>query len=204
GTRELEQVVLVGVPAHHGRRIQQHGEGGNPLDPGEKFAQALGVVPGGAQQRRIEARPIGLGLVPVDDLGVDACGAERRQQRRHVRVETARGARAHQGDRYPHSLIPAPRFISATATANSARSEEHTSELQSPYDLVCRLLLEKNKTVMATLDYYAQVDLEDVKREFAKLDLLGGGSPANSSRRVRLLEELVPLIPKCREQDWTA
>src|SRR6266705_4382049 len=28
---------------------------------------------------------------------------------------------------------------------SSTRSEEHTSELQSPYDLVCRLLLEKNK-----------------------------------------------------------
>src|SRR5207248_9384871 len=27
----------------------------------------------------------------------------------------------------------------------SFRSEEHTSELQSPYDLVCRLLLEKKK-----------------------------------------------------------
>src|SRR5207248_5847913 len=27
----------------------------------------------------------------------------------------------------------------------SHRSEEHTSELQSPYDLVCRLLLEKKK-----------------------------------------------------------
>src|SRR5207248_10218670 len=26
-----------------------------------------------------------------------------------------------------------------------SRSEEHTSELQSPYDLVCRLLLEKKK-----------------------------------------------------------
>src|SRR5438094_6638768 len=26
-----------------------------------------------------------------------------------------------------------------------ARSDEHTSELQSPYDLVCRLLLEKKK-----------------------------------------------------------
>src|SRR5437867_6323787 len=26
------------------------------------------------------------------------------------------------------------------------RSEEHTSELQSPYDLVCRLLLEKKNT----------------------------------------------------------
>src|SRR5207248_10631738 len=28
-----------------------------------------------------------------------------------------------------------------------ARSEEHTSELQSPYDLVCRLLLEKKKLI---------------------------------------------------------
>src|SRR5438094_10134007 len=28
---------------------------------------------------------------------------------------------------------------------NKVRSEEHTSELQSPYDLVCRLLLEKKK-----------------------------------------------------------
>src|SRR5437867_9667285 len=28
---------------------------------------------------------------------------------------------------------------------NDIRSEEHTSELQSPYDLVCRLLLEKKK-----------------------------------------------------------
>src|SRR5437867_8814653 len=27
------------------------------------------------------------------------------------------------------------------------RSEEHTSELQSPYDLVCRLLLEKKKSM---------------------------------------------------------
>src|SRR5437867_10771830 len=29
--------------------------------------------------------------------------------------------------------------------AGVIRSEEHTSELQSPYDLVCRLLLEKKK-----------------------------------------------------------
>src|SRR5437867_10141344 len=32
-----------------------------------------------------------------------------------------------------------------------ARSEEHTSELQSPYDLVCRLLLEKKKTTRISL-----------------------------------------------------
>src|SRR5437867_5223169 len=30
----------------------------------------------------------------------------------------------------------------------SERSEEHTSELQSPYDLVCRLLLEKKKKII--------------------------------------------------------
>src|SRR5438094_4108744 len=30
-------------------------------------------------------------------------------------------------------------------TSCNFRSEEHTSELQSPYDLVCRLLLEKKK-----------------------------------------------------------
>src|SRR5437867_7370935 len=31
----------------------------------------------------------------------------------------------------------------APQLATQLRSEEHTSELQSPYDLVCRLLLEK-------------------------------------------------------------
>src|SRR5207248_10023522 len=36
------------------------------------------------------------------------------------------------------------RHIAGTGVATS-RSEEHTSELQSPYDLVCRLLLEKKK-----------------------------------------------------------
>src|SRR5207248_8347309 len=32
--------------------------------------------------------------------------------------------------------------------ADIGRSEEHTSELQSPYDLVCRLLLEKKKQIL--------------------------------------------------------
>src|SRR5574342_975011 len=33
-----------------------------------------------------------------------------------------------------------------TSAAADCRSEEHTSELQSPPELVCRLLLEKKKT----------------------------------------------------------
>src|SRR5207248_7017569 len=47
---------------------------------------------------------------------------------------------------------PRPGFTKATVSAwrvsleaRGLRSEEHTSELQSPYDLVCRLLLEKKK-----------------------------------------------------------
>src|SRR5256885_12703002 len=37
-----------------------------------------------------------------------------------------------------------------TPTHRAWRSEEHTSELQSPCNLVCRLLLEKKKTNTAT------------------------------------------------------
>src|SRR5256885_6786101 len=36
-------------------------------------------------------------------------------------------------------------FHSANRRADEPRSEEHTSELQSPCNLVCRLLLEKKK-----------------------------------------------------------
>src|SRR6266496_6062791 len=38
-----------------------------------------------------------------------------------------------------------PRWPSPSPTLRRARSEEHTSELQSRRDLVCRLLLEKKK-----------------------------------------------------------
>src|SRR5256885_4795556 len=42
---------------------------------------------------------------------------------------------------------PAPRSSSGKSPTRLAnRSEEHTSELQSPCNLVCRLLLEKKKT----------------------------------------------------------
>src|SRR5258708_17039371 len=41
--------------------------------------------------------------------------------------------------------LPENRFC-CCGNARKARSEEHTSELQSPDHLVCRLLLEKKKT----------------------------------------------------------
>src|SRR5256885_12938038 len=41
--------------------------------------------------------------------------------------------------------------IAATVTVMGQRSEEHTSELQSPCNLVCRLLLEKKKKIYRLL-----------------------------------------------------
>src|SRR5690348_17825776 len=38
-------------------------------------------------------------------------------------------------------------FLAACRHSGKARSEEHTSELQSPVHLVCRLLLEKKKNI---------------------------------------------------------
>src|SRR5207248_4339373 len=47
-------------------------------------------------------------------------------------------------------------YIGAGAVAaGGVRSEEHTSELQSPYDLVCRLLLEKKKKKRMMIQYMA-------------------------------------------------
>src|SRR5437867_5899319 len=52
------------------------------------------------------------------------------------------------------SAVVTPIHTTTIREGVTPRSEEHTSELQSPYDLVCRLLLEKkkNKTESVQLD----------------------------------------------------
>src|SRR5690348_17432109 len=76
-------------------------------------------------------------------------------QRRHVGV-ARRILGADEGDEEGGGA-PAPRpgavpraggirTVRLGARPGDARSEEHTSELQSPVHLVCRLLLEKKKT----------------------------------------------------------
>src|SRR5258708_27674705 len=47
---------------------------------------------------------------------------------------------------HDHALCGAQRPLRALPLHRLERSEEHTSELQSPDHLVCRLLLEKKKT----------------------------------------------------------
>src|SRR5437773_8871616 len=52
------------------------------------------------------------------------------------------------GERPPRSA--GRRERSGSGSAGARRSEEHTSELQSHHDLVCRLLLEKKKNKQNT------------------------------------------------------
>src|SRR5699024_11426053 len=47
---------------------------------------------------------------------------------------------------FDRPLLPAARGSLCSNLCAAFRSEEHTSELQSRFDLVCRLLLEKKKT----------------------------------------------------------
>src|SRR5256885_10898926 len=47
------------------------------------------------------------------------------------------------GFRYKEENHEASRYLFKTVARVTLRSEEHTSELQSPCNLVCRLLLEK-------------------------------------------------------------
>src|SRR5699024_12736583 len=67
--------------------------------------------------------PLGPTDVRVENLIVGICGTDK-----HLHMGEF-------GPAYP--LIPGHEIV--------GRSEEHTSELQSRFDLVCRLLLEKNK-----------------------------------------------------------
>src|SRR5437867_6526934 len=65
---------------------------------------------------------------------------------------------------------PWSRISSSFSTSNKClvvaarRSEEHTSELQSPYDLVCRLLLEKKKAMDIAFRQNSVLDREDAGR----------------------------------------
>src|SRR5690348_9012734 len=67
-----------------------------------------------------------------------------------VNVHSARHVRQLQGKpaSAPAQGLPGGQYGLPTARVESSlRSEEHTSELQSPVHLVCRLLLEKKKRI---------------------------------------------------------
>src|SRR5260221_11895457 len=78
--------------------------------------------------------------------------AQRGQQLRFITTRHEQGA-AYMAFGYAKStgrvgvytVVPGPGLLNSGAALCTARSEEHTSELQSHSDLVCRLLLEKKK-----------------------------------------------------------
>src|SRR5437867_5765301 len=51
----------------------------------------------------------------------------------------------------------------------ASRSEEHTSELQSPYDLVCRLLLEKKNKILSSSGAATSLIRHAITRTIASL-----------------------------------
>src|SRR3989454_557867 len=60
-----------------------------------------------------------------------------------------------------------PELLRQAQIQGRVRSEEHTSELQSPCNLVCRLLLEKKKNnVVASVDVKDDYDLAGVARRW--------------------------------------
>src|SRR5258708_29298226 len=81
-----------------------------------------------AQQRRVQARVV----------------EQRRPDRRPNRAPE-RERRLREGVDDGADSVACGRSDRPTAIATKPRSEEHTSELQSPDHLVCRLLLEKKK-----------------------------------------------------------
>src|SRR5256885_7362918 len=82
-------------------------------------------------------RPPRSTLFPYTTLFRSGFAAHHRAQRDERVVAPAREAAALEGERLQRERD--------FERARHARSEEHTSELQSPCNLVCRLLLEKKK-----------------------------------------------------------
>src|SRR5690348_18030518 len=68
----------------------------------------------------------------TDDWSSDVCSSDLAHARRVVKEQS--------GVKFRDRVISRP-----TVVGRLGRSEEHTSELQSPVHLVCRLLLEKKK-----------------------------------------------------------
>src|SRR6266540_6071342 len=70
-------------------------------------------------------------------------GAARSPEESRTRREASRSPISSSLD--SAAATPDPRSAAGWRASQSLRSEEHTSELQSHHDLVCRLLLEKKK-----------------------------------------------------------
>src|SRR5205807_5089562 len=117
-------------------------------------ARSPGVSTGGISSGHAAAPPDQAeGTIAVDPAG-PAAGAPKMDapdagapeaagmSRRPIRIPMAFARPIHCADMAPSAIWRAAGWL---PTSPCGRSEEHTSELQSPCNLVCRLLLEKKK-----------------------------------------------------------
>src|SRR5256885_6841587 len=70
------------------------------------------------------------------------------QQQRQGRVNPGVQHGGDDGDEAEQQGVAQPHVLAQRQPLGEIRSEEHTSELQSPCNLVCRLLLEKKKKLL--------------------------------------------------------
>src|SRR5688572_32723156 len=95
-------------------------------------------------------RPPRSTLFPYTTLFRSACGEAGRgslQDRRKLRLAGNRYGRSHPRGRERPERRPRSGGDGGSQASHTERSEEHTSELQSQSNLVCRLLLEKKNTL---------------------------------------------------------
>src|SRR2546426_4240126 len=94
---------------------------------------------------RVDRGVAGGGGVRVGHGALRLLRCERRRERR----EDNRRGRAHLDMIHGSSFVFSARRSAPLSSRRAPRSEEHTSELQSPCNLVCRLLLEKKKNTVS-------------------------------------------------------
>src|SRR5438270_2317873 len=129
--------AAIAVLAHRAAEFGQHDNRGVPPIRAERFGERCDPVTEGAEPLRQLPSMTALAHMSVPaaeaDKGETDLAVVRHQPgkpRRHGRKTVGRWRPA-------RSVSP--------LSASAARSEEHTSELQSQSNLVCRLLLEKKK-----------------------------------------------------------
>src|SRR5260221_3294077 len=121
---------------------------GLPAELGRAFAAGMGELHAELRLRvavaEVDDAPEGGALRLVPEAGIPRRDARFRRGAGHLDIDQACAAHsaAAQMDKMPVARHAVDRGV--------LRSEEHTSELQSHSDLVCRLLLEKKKNSITT------------------------------------------------------
>ena len=81
---KVAQVTFVCIPREHGCRVGQTRDARCPF---EEFSSASGIVPAGAHDDKVEARPVDVRIVPDRRRRLDSTRSERRYEPPRVRVE---------------------------------------------------------------------------------------------------------------------